>query len=95
MGKLSDVVYLDATAQADLIRKKEVKPLELVEAAIERVEAFNPTINAVITPMYAYARKAALRTSLGGTFCRRPFPAQGCPGRICRGTLDRRLEFSA
>ena len=73
MGKLSDVVYLDATAQADLIRKKEVKPLELVEAAIERVEALNPAINAVITPMYAYARKAALRTSLEGPFAGVPF----------------------
>jgi amidase len=73
MGKLSDVVYLDATAQADLIRKKEVKPLELVEAAIGRVEALNPAINAVITPMYAYARKAALRTSLEGPFAGVPF----------------------
>ena len=29
MGKLKDVLWLDATAQADLIRKKEVTSLEL------------------------------------------------------------------
>jgi amidase len=39
---------LDATAQAALVRAGELKPVELVEAAIARVEATNPTVNAVI-----------------------------------------------
>ena len=32
-----DLAFLDATAQAALVRQKEVKPLELVDAAIERI----------------------------------------------------------
>jgi len=43
---------LDATAQAELVRNKEMKTIELVDAAIERIERVNPKINAVITPMY-------------------------------------------
>lgn len=38
MGKFDDLAFLDATAQAELVRKKEIKAIELVEAAIERIE---------------------------------------------------------
>ena len=38
----TDLVQLDATAQAELVRRGEATPLELVEAAIARVEAVNP-----------------------------------------------------
>ena len=50
---------LDATALADLVRRKQVKPIELVDAAIERIERLNVTLNAVVTPMYDEARRAA------------------------------------
>ena len=73
MGKNYDLAQMDAIAQADLVRKKEVKPLELVEAAIERIEALNPTLNAVITPMYAYAREVAVGKGLNGPFAGVPF----------------------
>ncbi len=55
----SELAWLDATAQAELVRKKEVTPSELVEAVISRIEALNPRLNAVITPMYDLARAAA------------------------------------
>jgi Asp-tRNA(Asn)/Glu-tRNA(Gln) amidotransferase A subunit family amidase len=54
-----ELAFLDATAQAELVREKQVKPVELVEAAIERIERLNPTLNAVILPMYEQAREAA------------------------------------
>jgi amidase len=57
--KLEELAFADATALADLVRRKEVTPLELVEAAIERIERLNPRLNAVITPMYEEARSAA------------------------------------
>ena len=38
MTLLDDVAHLDATAQAALVRQREVQPSELVEAAIERIE---------------------------------------------------------
>jgi len=50
---------LDATAQAALVRARQVTATELVEAAIARIEALNPRINAVITPMFDVARQQA------------------------------------
>jgi amidase len=35
----------DGLALADLVNKKEVKPSELVEAAIDRIERHNPRLN--------------------------------------------------
>ncbi|HEV2812026.1 MAG TPA: amidase [Solirubrobacteraceae bacterium] len=56
---MSDFAFLDATAQAELVRTGEVSPSELVDSAIERIEALNPEINAVITPLFEKARDAA------------------------------------
>ncbi len=52
-------VTMDAMAQAELVRTREVSPLELVDAAIKRIEAMNPAINAVIHPMFDLAREQA------------------------------------
>jgi amidase len=49
---------LDATAQADLVRAGEVSSRELVEAAIERIEALNGELNAVIHPLFEEALEA-------------------------------------
>lgn len=64
---------LDATTQAELVRRKEVKPIELVEAAIERIERVNPRLNAVVTPMYDLARHAASGPLPEGPFAGVPF----------------------
>jgi len=50
---------LDATAQAELVRSGEVTPLELVDAAINRVEKVNGELNAVIHPLFDKARTTA------------------------------------
>ena len=73
MAKLDDVAFLDATAQAELVRRKEVKAIELVQAAIERIERLNPALNAVITPMYDEARTAAKAELPDGPFAGVPF----------------------
>ena len=44
MAKMEEFGTLDATALAELVRKKHVKPIELVDAAIERVERLNPPL---------------------------------------------------
>jgi amidase len=59
MYKRDELAFLDATAQADLVRRKETQPRELVDAAIERIERINPAINAVVTPMFDQAREIA------------------------------------
>jgi amidase len=64
---------LDATAQADLVRRKEIEPVELVDAAIERIERLNPQLNAVVTPMYELAREAAAGALPEGPFTGVPF----------------------
>ncbi|HKA54971.1 MAG TPA: amidase, partial [Candidatus Binatia bacterium] len=55
----NELAYLDATAQAELVRRGEMTPLELVDAAIARVEKVNPQLNAVITALFDKARAQA------------------------------------
>ena len=73
MSNPDDLALLDATAQAELVQKKEVKPIELVEAAIGRIERLNHKLNAVVTPMYDLARKTAEGEIPEGPFSGVPF----------------------
>ena len=50
----------DALALSELIRKKEIRPTELVDIVIGRIEALNPRLNAVIHKLYDKARQSAL-----------------------------------
>jgi aspartyl-tRNA(Asn)/glutamyl-tRNA(Gln) amidotransferase subunit A len=45
----SGLVYQDATKLADLIRTKEVSPVEVMQAHLERIDAANPHLNAIVT----------------------------------------------
>jgi amidase len=56
---VTDLSQLDATAQAELVRRGDVSPLELVDAAINNIEKINPELNAVIHPLFDSARTAA------------------------------------
>jgi amidase len=56
---VTDATWLDATAQADLVRSGEASPAELVEAAIARIETLNPQLDAVIRTRYDQARERA------------------------------------
>jgi len=51
--------FLDATAQAELIRTGQASPLELVDDAINRAEKLNDELNAIIHPLYEQARERA------------------------------------
>ena len=63
---MNEILKLDATAQAALIKNGHVTPLELVDLSIKATEQLNPTINAVITPMFDIARERAKKINLGG-----------------------------
>ena len=54
-----ELARMDATAQAELVRRGEASAIELVDAAIARIEALNPAINAVIHTDFERARDAA------------------------------------
>src|SRR4051794_4901305 len=68
-----DLARLDATAQAELVRKGEVSPPELVDAAIEGIEASNGELNAVIHKLYDEGREAASGDLPDGPFRGVPF----------------------
>jgi amidase len=67
-----ELAAMDATEQAKLVRDRKVKPIELVEAAIARIERVNPQLNAVVTPMYEEARRRA-QGELSGVLAGVPF----------------------
>jgi amidase len=70
---MRDLALLDATAQAELVRSRELEPLDLVQAAIERIERLNPALNAVITPMYDRALEEARSALHRGPFTGVPY----------------------
>src|SRR5436190_15797682 len=54
-----DIHRADAVGQAELVRAGAVKPLELVDAAIDRIERTDATINAVVIRRFERAREEA------------------------------------
>lgn len=93
----------DATALAELVRTKEVKPIELVEAAIKRIEQVNPQLNGVVHEMYDLAREAAEGSLPEGPFTGVPFllkDLQACYAGVrmtngCRLTKDWIPDFDS
>ncbi|HYL98846.1 MAG TPA: amidase, partial [Blastocatellia bacterium] len=73
MGLAEDTAFMDATAQADLVRRKQVRPGELIDAAIARIEKVNPALNAVVTPMFDLARTSSMSALPDGPFTGVPF----------------------
>jgi amidase len=63
----------DATAQAAAVRRGEVEPIELVDAAIDRIERLDPKLNAVIHRHFERAREQARGPLPEGPFRGVPF----------------------
>ena len=68
-----EYVKHDATALAELVRKGDVTPAELLETAIARAEAVNPQLNAIVTPLYDKGRDMAGHLPEEGAFRGVPF----------------------
>ncbi|MGK0172353.1 MAG: amidase [Gammaproteobacteria bacterium] len=60
--------WKDATDMAALVRSGEAHPRDLVAESIEAIERLNPSLNAVITPLFDKARAAAEATLPDGPF---------------------------
>src|SRR5947208_3004417 len=45
----TELIYSDATKLAELIRAREVSPVEVMKAHLDRIEAVNPKLNAIVT----------------------------------------------
>ena len=63
----------DGLGLAELVRKREVSPSDLVEAAIERIERHNGVLNAVVHKAYDEARATAAQALPDGPFKGVPF----------------------
>lgn len=82
----------DALGLAELVKRREIKPIELVEEAVRRIEALNPALNAVVLKLYDLARGMAESPLPDGAFQGIPFVMkdlatqwQGVPTRnTCR-----------
>ncbi|HXF66733.1 MAG TPA: amidase [Burkholderiales bacterium] len=73
---MEELCRLTASAAVDLLRRREVSPLELVEAAAARIERTNPRINAVVTLCLERAREHARRLESRGR-------GEAPPGFLC------------
>jgi amidase len=74
--KPEEYIELDAMGLAALVHRGEVTPQELTEAAIERIEALNARLNAVVERDYGGARVAACAVDLTAPLAGVPFLAK-------------------
>jgi amidase len=73
-GLAEETRWIDATGQAALVANGDVTPVELLEAAIERIEQSNPAVNAVVIEWFEHARSVAAGPDLpNGPFRGVPF----------------------
>jgi amidase len=70
---LREYVSFDGLGLAELVRRREVKPEELVQAALSAIEAVNPTLNAVIALLEAETQATLSRALPEGPFTGVPF----------------------
>jgi aspartyl-tRNA(Asn)/glutamyl-tRNA(Gln) amidotransferase subunit A len=79
-----DICYLDATELAERIRTRALSPVEVVRAHLERIQAVNPKVNAIVTLIEdaegrARAAEAAImRGDRLGPFHGVPFTVKDC-----------------
>lgn len=77
---MQDYAELDALGIAERVRLGKVKPVEVVEAAIRRIEEHNPRLNAVVHGMYDAARRQAEGPLPDGPFTGVPFLVKDLDG---------------
>ncbi|MET0995591.1 MAG: amidase family protein, partial [Mycobacterium sp.] len=56
---MSDVTFMNVTEMLGRYRDKSLSPVEVLESTIERIEALNPTVNAVGHTFFDAARAQA------------------------------------
>ena len=71
--KANEFARYDGLGLAELVRRGDVTPLELLEAAISAVESRNPEINAVVCRLYDQARGAISAGLPAGSFTGVPY----------------------
>lgn len=73
MAVMKEYERYDATGLARLVNTGKARPADILSAAIERAEARNPEINAIVIPMFEEARAAISSGLPKGPFSGVPF----------------------
>ena len=85
----------DALGLAELVRRGEVSPEQLLDAAIARVESRNPAVNAVVTKLYDLGRNAIADGLPDGPFRGVPFLVKDLTSSIAGVPMKRGSRFFA
>jgi len=83
----------DGLALGEKVRTGEINAVGLVEAAIGRIEAHNPTLNAVIAEVYEQALETAHRQEPHGPFAGVPFLLKDLGGALAGVPLTAGSRF--
>ena len=84
MTLADEVAYSTAVDLAAMIRRRELSPVELMDATIERIEARNPSLNALVFTAFDEAREKAKEAEAGLSSGAALGPLHGVP----RATKD-------
>lgn len=95
MGAFRDYEEYDAVGLAELVRRGLVTPAQLLEAALERVEARNPAVNAVVVPLYDQARCALAEGLPDGPLRGVPYPLKDLTAVMAGTRMTRGSRFFA
>jgi amidase len=93
MSGFVDFEHYDALGLAELVRLGKVTPAELLDAAIERVEARNARVNAVVMKLYDYGRQAIADGLPDGPFRGIPFLIKDLTASIAGVPMTRGSRF--
>ena len=85
MAAFADYCDYDGLGLVELVKKGEVSASELTDAAIERAEKHNPTLNAIVAEDYDGARMAAANGLPDGPFQGVPFLVKDILSQTVKG----------
>jgi Asp-tRNA(Asn)/Glu-tRNA(Gln) amidotransferase A subunit family amidase len=95
MGVFAEYERYDGLGLATLVARGELSAEELLEAAIARVEARNPAVNAVTMKLYDYGRRAIAAGLPDGPFRGVPFLMKDLTASIAGVPMTRACRYYA
>ncbi len=95
MSGFAEYDRYDALGLADLVRRREVTADELLDAALARMAARNPAINAVVMPLEDHARKAIAAGLPPGPFHGVPYLVKDLTASVANVRMTRGSTFFA
>jgi Asp-tRNA(Asn)/Glu-tRNA(Gln) amidotransferase A subunit family amidase len=95
MSGFAEYERYDALGLADLVRRRQVTAEELLDAALARVAARNPVVNAVVMPLEAHARAAIAAGLPDGPFRGVPYLMKDLAASVASVPMTRGSRFFA